>query len=71
MEAVERRLLSCNLGKSVWLGSSAFLDPHEPIGEAFVQKAAAKLKLTPEEVRARYEALAGRFHLRLKWRAGE
>ena len=62
----DRRLLSSDL-----YGVPPFLDPHEPIGEALVQRAVAKLRLTPEEVRARYEALAERFHLRLEWRPGE
>ena len=66
LEAIDRRLLSRDLSRH-----GLFLDPRKPIGEAFVQKAAVKLKLTPEEVRARYEAMAGQFHLRLEWRAGD
>jgi hypothetical protein len=40
----------------------------EPIRNDFAQEAASRLKLTMEEVRARYEALADRFHLNLEWR---
>jgi hypothetical protein len=44
------------------------LDLSKPIDEDRVQRAAAKLGLTHEEVRARYDALAKEFPLRLAWR---
>lgn len=66
LERIDRMLLSRHLD-----GVVSFLDPCEPIGEAFAQKAASKLALTIEDVRARYEALADRFLLRLAWRSGQ
>jgi hypothetical protein len=44
------------------------LDLSKPIDEDRVQRAAAKLGLTREEVRTRYDALAREFPLRLAWR---
>lgn len=62
---VERQLLSRDLD-----GLAPFLDPEEVISETFAQKAASQLAITLEEVKARYEALAGRSHLKLEWRLG-
>jgi HEAT repeat protein len=63
LEALDRKLLSRDLD-----GYDPFLDPHDPISEKFARKAAKELGLPLEEVRARYEALAGCFGLRLSWR---
>lgn len=48
-------------------GSYPWLDPQEPITIARVAEAARKLKLTEEEVRTLYQALAADFLLRLDW----
>lgn len=64
LEELDCRLLSRDLD-----GEQPFLDPREPISESQVQQAASILKLSVEEVRTRYAALAPRFHLQLAWRA--
>ncbi len=66
LEENDRRLLSRDLD-----GEWPFLDPQEEIGETFLQEAARELELTAEEVRAHYEALAERFHLRLAWKRSQ
>ena len=57
------RLLSQNFDDA-W----PYLDPQEPVTEARVVDAAAKLGQPAEEIRRRYEALHERFGLRLAWR---
>ncbi len=64
-DEVDRRILSLEMDSH-----GPWLDPHAPIGDARVSLVARKLKLPPEDVRRRYEALAGRFPLRLAWRPG-
>jgi HEAT repeat protein len=44
-----------------------FLDPQEEISEEWVRHAAEGLRISVEEVRQRYEALAQQFRLRLAW----
>jgi hypothetical protein len=44
-----------------------WLDPKESITEERIAKAASELKLTPDEVRQRYEELARAFNLKLAW----
>jgi HEAT repeat protein/predicted phosphodiesterase len=63
LEVVDRQLLSSDLD-----GIRPFVDPRQPIAEADARRAAERLKLAIEDVKARYEALAERFHLRLEWR---
>jgi HEAT repeat protein len=45
-----------------------WLDPQKPIDEERVKKAAKTLKMNESEVRQRYERLADRYKLRLKWK---
>jgi hypothetical protein len=47
--------------------NSPWVDPREPVSQERVRMAAEALELSLEEVRARYEALAPRFKLRLEW----
>ncbi len=63
LDPTDRKLVSPALD-GIW----PWLDPREPITLVFAQHAAARLKLSLEDVQARYEALAERFGLRLKWR---
>lgn len=65
-DETDKNLLSRDLE-----GLYSWLDPASPIDEAHVEKAAARLKLSEEEVRLRYEALAKEFHLRLAWQTGQ
>ena len=60
---IDRLLLSRDLD-----GLNPFLDPRKEISTEFTSKAAEELKLTIEEVKAHYEALAERFPLKLEWR---
>lgn len=61
LDEVDRRLLSHDLD-----GVDPFLDPGEQISRTQVEKAALGLDLSIQEARARYEALAARFGLRLE-----
>ncbi|MDD4651625.1 MAG: HEAT repeat domain-containing protein, partial [Methanothrix sp.] len=58
----ERYLLSRDLD-----GMIPFIDPSEEINDVLVEMAAKKLDLSVIEVRACYESLAERFHLKLSW----
>jgi HEAT repeat protein len=58
LEQENRRLLSRDLD-----GLKPFLDPRETISVERVAKAARVLNLSPEDVRARYEALGSRLKL--------
>ncbi len=49
-------------------GVEPWRDPHEPITEDVVSKCAAELASSPDEVRARYEALSKRFGFPLEWK---
>ena len=60
---IDRLLLSRDLD-----GLNPFLDPHKEISTEFASKAAEEVRLTIEEVKAHYEALAERFPLKLEWR---
>ncbi len=62
MDNPDRRLLSRDLH-----GFPPGLDPREPVTVAIARQAAAKLKLSLDDVKARYEALEPQFHLRLEW----
>ncbi|RLG30614.1 hypothetical protein DRO03_03795 [Methanosarcinales archaeon] len=66
LEEIDRKLLSRDLG-----GINPFLDPSEPINDAFAKRADSKLELTFEDVQMRYEKLAARFGLHLAWHAGD
>jgi hypothetical protein len=66
LEEIDRNLLSHDLD-----GIDPFLDPREPINDAFAKRAASKLELTVEDVQVRYEKLAARFGLHLAWRADD
>ena len=59
----DRRLLSKDLDDM-----PPWLDPHVPITEDRVARAATAVGLAPDEVRSRYEALADEFKLKLAWR---
>jgi hypothetical protein len=59
------RLLSLGLD-----GIFPGLDPHEPISEAQVEKAAEGFGLTRDEVRVAYEELARQVPLKLSWQSG-
>lgn len=48
-------------------GEPAWTDPLEPITVQRVELCASRLQISPEAVRARYEALAPEFGLRLAW----
>ena len=61
LDDVDRRLLTRDLD-----GFDAFLDPREQFSRAQIDGAALKLNLSVDEVRTRYEALAGGFGLRLE-----
>lgn len=61
-QETDRLLLSQDLERFYPL-----LDPHQEISTEFADQAADELGLTVEEVRARYEAMAERLHLRLAW----
>jgi HEAT repeat protein len=63
LHTVDRKLLTHDLD-----GLRPFLDPHDDIRNQAAAAAASKLSLTIEEVRERYEVLAGQFHLNLEWR---
>lgn len=57
-----RKLLSRELdGKWTWL------DPQDPVDEERVKDAARRLELSEEEVRRRYERLAKKYQLKIKW----
>jgi len=64
-DEVDQKLLSEYFIISDW----DWLDPKKPINEERVAKAVSKLKLTPEEVRQRYEDLAREFNLKLAWQS--
>ena len=66
LEKIDRKLLSRDLD-----GIVPFLDPREPINDAFAKRAASKFELTVEDVRKRFETLAARFGLRLTWRTDD
>ena len=66
LEEIDRKLLSRDLD-----GINPFLDPREPINDAFAKRAASELELTAEDVQVRYEKLAARFGLHLAWRADD
>jgi HEAT repeat protein len=61
-DKTDRQLLSRDID-----ASKPWLDPQEPITAARVAKAARELKLSEEEVRLRYQALAADFLLQLDW----
>jgi len=63
-DETDRKLLTSNLE-----GLLSWLDPQEPIDEERVKKAAKKLEMNEAEVRQRYERLAEKYKLKLKWRA--
>jgi HEAT repeat protein len=65
VEQEDRRLLSLNLD-----GVLSFLDPREIISVHRADEVALRLGLSSEDVRARYEALAPQFRLRLGWKLG-
>jgi hypothetical protein len=46
-------------------GMGPWLDPRDPIDEARIEKAAARLKVPAEEIRRRYKVLANEFGLRI------
>ena len=62
LEEIERKLLSCDLD-----GIDPFLDPREPINDAFAKRAASEFELTVEDIQVHYETLSARFGLRLAW----
>ncbi len=62
LEEIDRKLLSRDLD-----GINPFLDPREPINDAFAKRAASELELTVEDVQVRYEKLSARFGLHLAW----
>jgi len=62
LEVIDHKLLSRDLD-----GINPFLDPREPINDAFAKKAASEFELTVEDVMIRYEKLAARFGLCLAW----
>jgi HEAT repeat protein len=64
VQEIDRCLLTMDLD-----GVQPFLDPRQEISTEFASKAAEKLGLAIEDVQARYEALAERFHLRLAWKS--
>ena len=66
LEEIDREMLSRDLD-----GIYPFLDPREPINDAFAKRAASELDLTVEDVQVRYEKLAERFGLHLAWRRAD
>ncbi|MBA3241569.1 MAG: NACHT domain-containing protein, partial [Acidobacteria bacterium] len=65
-DEIDRTLLSKDLD-----ALEPFFDPQQEIDEERVNAAAANLEMPTEEVRRRYEALAGQFSLRLAWLKGD
>ncbi len=63
-DETDRKLLSRYFFDRSWL------DPHQPIDEKWVERAAEKLKLPIEDIRRRYEKLAERYNLVLEWKDG-
>ena len=63
LDYIDRRLLSHDFD-----GHRPFLNPRRTISAAWVNKAAHVLNLSPEAVRARYEAFGPQFKLRLSWK---
>lgn len=63
-DEIDRRLLSREYADGPWL------DPAAPITGEHVEDAARNLGISPDEVRRRYEGLAGRFGLKLAWQPG-
>ena len=59
----DRRLLSRDFD-----GFRPFLDPCQTISAVWIDQAARVINLAPEAVRARYEAFAPQFKLRLSWK---
>ncbi|MEO5912812.1 MAG: HEAT repeat domain-containing protein [Luteolibacter sp.] len=49
-------------------GSDPWLDPKETVSEVQADEAASRLAITPEQVRSRFEALAGELNLKLDWK---
>lgn len=62
-DEIDRKLLSRDLD-----AVQPFLDPQQEIDEERVEKAAARLEISADEVRCRYDALARDFMLKLSWR---
>ena len=63
LNEIDQKLLSRNID-----GMFPFLDPSMEISTKFAARAAETLGIKVEDVMARYEALAERFHLHLAWR---
>jgi len=57
----EKKLLSEDLD-----GLSPWIDPHAPITETRIAKAAQALEITPQEVRRLYESIAADYHLKFE-----
>jgi len=64
LENIDRILLTAHL-----TGVPPFVDPSKEISIEFATKAAEKEGIVIEEVKARYEALAEIFNLKLEWRS--
>jgi HEAT repeat protein len=62
-DTLDQRLLSRDLD-----AADPWLHPQEPITEDRVAKASSRLDLTPDQVQARYEAMAVDLKLRLTWK---
>jgi hypothetical protein len=50
-------------------GGEPWWDPQEPIGAERAQQAAARFKVSEEEIRANYEKIAEKIPITLAWRA--
>jgi HEAT repeat protein len=62
-EHVDQRLLSRDLD-----ASDPWIDPKKPVSVAQVTKAASQLDIPNEQVRSRFEAMAGELNLKLGWK---
>ena len=63
-EFSDKRILSLDLD-----GNDPWLDPKVPVIDDQVASIASRLRLSPEQVRSRFEAMAGELNLKLSWKS--
>jgi HEAT repeat protein len=62
-EFTDQLLLSHDLD-----ASDPWLDPSKPVSDVQVAKAVSRLEISPEQVRSRFEIIAGELNLKLDWK---